>query len=67
MDYIKTRKRVSNNKIIVDIPEDFDFRDVEVIILPAESDNDINDNLMKVSEQSFKEWDNPDDEIYNNM
>ncbi|MBK6539491.1 MAG: hypothetical protein IPG09_17645 [Ignavibacteria bacterium] len=67
MDYIKTRKRVSNNKIIVDIPEDFDFRDVEVIILPAESDNDFNDNLMKVSEQSFKEWDNPDDEIYNNM
>ncbi len=67
MDYIKTRKRVSNNKIIVDIPEDFDFRDVEVIILPAESDNDFNDNLMKVSEQSFKEWDNPEDEIYNNM
>ncbi len=67
MDYIKTRKRVSNNKIIVDIPEDFEFRDVEVIILPAESDNDFNDNLMKVSEQSFKEWDNPDDEIYNNM
>ena len=55
MDYIKTRKRVSNNKIIVDIPEDFDFRDVEVIILPAEIDNDFNDNLMKVSEQSFKE------------
>lgn len=67
MDYIKTRKRVSNNKIIVDIPEDFDFRDVEVIIFPAESDNDFNDNLMKVSEQSFKEWDNPEDEIYNNM
>ncbi|MBK9404937.1 MAG: hypothetical protein IPN57_10455 [Ignavibacteria bacterium] len=67
MDYIKTRKRVSNNKITQDTQEDFDFRDVEVIILPAESDNDFNDNLMKVSEQSFKEWDNPDDEIYNNM
>ncbi|MBK6771644.1 MAG: hypothetical protein IPG78_05850 [Ignavibacteria bacterium] len=66
MDYIKTRKELVIIKLL-DIPEDFDFRDVEVIILPAESDNDFNDNLMKVSEQSFKEWDNPDDEIYNNM
>ncbi len=53
MDYIKTRKRVSNNKSIVYIPEDplliSENVSKRLIILPAESDNDFNFNLMKVS------------------
>lgn len=67
MDYIKTIQQVKNNKVIVDIPEDFISKYVEVIILPAESEKEHNEKLMKVSEQSFKEWDNSEDEIYNNL
>lgn len=65
MDYIKTRQRVKDNKIVVDKPDDFISNDVEIIILPANDERELNYNLMKVSEQSFKEWDNSEDEIYN--
>lgn len=67
MDYIKTIQRVKNNKVVIDIPEDFISRDVEIIILPADNEREINDRIMKVSEQSFNEWDNPEDEVYNTL
>ncbi|MCC7158191.1 MAG: hypothetical protein IT281_01490 [Ignavibacteria bacterium] len=67
MNYIKTFRKIKNHKLIIDIPEDFKSEDVEVIVLPVNADTESNDSFMKVSEESFKEWDNDSDEIYNNM
>lgn len=67
MDYIKTIKRIQNNKIIIDIPKDFKSEEVEVIVLPINDENELSKEFMKVSEDSFKEWDNNADEIYNKL
>lgn len=67
MNYIKTIKKIKNHKLVIDIPEDFGSEDVEVIILPMNMEKDNADSLMKISEESFKEWDNDSDEIYNNL
>ena len=67
MEFIKTKQQVKNNKVIVDIPEDFLSKYVEIIILPAENELENTNNIMKVSEQSFREWDNSEDEIYDSL
>ena len=67
MNYIKTVKKVKNHKLIIDIPEDFGSVDVEVIILPLQDENIFTEEIMKLSENSFKEWDNNADEIYNTL
>ena len=67
MDFIRTKKKIENKKIILDIPEEFKARDVEIIILPLDNDTEINNQIMKVSEKSFNEWDNDDDEIDNSL
>ena len=67
MEFIKTKQQVKNNKVIVDIPEDFLSKYVEIIILPAENELENTNNIMKVSEQSFREWDNSEDEIYDTL
>lgn len=67
MDYIKTKQRINNNRIVVDIPEDFKSKDVEIIILPLDKEKEFNESIMKVSESSFNEWDNDKDEIYNSL
>ena len=67
MDCIKKIQKVINNKVIVDIPEDFFFKKVEIIIIPADEEKNINSQIMKVSEGSFKEWDNNEDEIYDSL
>ncbi|MEO8211516.1 MAG: hypothetical protein ABI840_13230 [bacterium] len=67
MDFIKTKQRIRNKKVIVSIPDDFKSQNVEIIILPLNEENIINEEIMKVSEASFKEWDNEEDEIYNSL
>jgi len=67
MDYIKTIERIKNHKLTINIPEDFKSEEVEVIVLPHEPETYNTENLMKISEESFKEWDNESDEIYNNL
>ena len=67
MEFVKTKQQVKNNKVIVDIPEDFLSKYVEIIILPAENELENTNNIMKVSEQSFREWDNSEDEIYDTL
>ncbi len=67
MNYIKTIKKIKNNKLIIDIPKDFKSKDVEVIVLPLIDENDFTESIMKLSENSFREWDNDADEIYNNL
>lgn len=67
MNYIRKIQRVTDNKVVVEIPEDFLFKKVEILIIPAEDESDINSDLMKVSEGSFKEWDNNEDDIYDTL
>lgn len=67
MDFIKVKKIVKDNKIVIEIPENFISKSVEVIIIPADDEAKLNDSLMKVSEKSFNEWDNAEDEIYNSL
>lgn len=67
MNYIKIVKKIKNHKFVIDIPEDFKSEDVEVIVLPLQDENALNAGLMSLSEESFKEWDNDADEIYNNI
>ena len=67
MDYIKTRQKIKNNKVIIEIPEDFKSENVEIIILPIYDDDNLKEAVMKVSEKSFQEWDNKEDEIYNTL
>ena len=67
MDFIKVKKIVKYNKIVIEIPENFISKSVEVIIIPADDEAKLNDSLMKVSEKSFNEWDNAEDEIYNSL
>ncbi|MBK8550454.1 MAG: hypothetical protein IPL53_05070 [Ignavibacteria bacterium] len=67
MDYIKTRQRVKDHKVIIDIPDDFKSEEVDVIILPIDNEKNFTENIMKLSEDSFKEWDNEEDEIYNSL
>jgi hypothetical protein len=67
MEYIKTRQRVKNHKIIIDIPENFKSKEVDVIILPVNDEKKFTENIMKLSEDSFREWDNKEDEIYNTL
>ncbi|MBZ0203057.1 MAG: hypothetical protein K8I03_08590 [Ignavibacteria bacterium] len=67
MNYIKTFRKIKDHKLIIDIPEDFKSENVEVIVLSMNADIESNGSFMKVSEESFKEWDNDSDEIYNNM
>ena len=67
MDFIKVKKIVKDNKIVIEIPENFISKSVEVIIIPADDEAKLNDSLMKVSEKSFNEWDNAEDEIYNSF
>lgn len=67
MNYFKTFKKIKDHKLIIDIPEDFKSEDVEVIVLPRDSNLTDDELIMKVSEESFKEWDNESDEIYNNL
>jgi hypothetical protein len=67
MNYIKTIKKIINHKIVIDIPEDFKTDEVEVIVLPVETASGDTESIMKLSEESFKEWDNDADEIYNNL
>ena len=67
MNYIKTIKKIHNHKIVIDIPEDFESEDVEVIVLPLQDENNLNEDIMKLSGDTFKEWDNNADEIYNNL
>ena len=67
MDFIKVKKIVKYNKIVIEIPENFISKSVEVIIIPADDEAKLNDSLMKVSEKSFNEWDNAEDEIYNSF
>lgn len=67
MEYIKTIRKIKNHKLIIDIPDDFTSEDVEVIVLPLEHDIDNTQNIMKISEESFKEWDNDSDDFYNTL
>lgn len=67
MDYIKTIERIKNHKLTINIPKDFKSEEVEVIVLPHDPENTNTENLMKISEESFKEWDNESDEIYNSL
>ncbi|MCY7362524.1 MAG: hypothetical protein LH629_10745 [Ignavibacteria bacterium] len=68
MDFIKTTQRIQNKRVIVNIPEDFISENVEVIILPLiTDDNNFTQEIMKVSEKSFQEWDNKEDEIYDTL
>ncbi len=67
MDFIKTKQRIRNKRVVVNIPEDFKSQNVEIIILPLSEENNINEEIMKLSEQSFNEWDNEEDEIYNSF
>jgi len=67
MDYIKTTQKIKDNKVIVDIPEDFKSKNVEIIILPIFDEDNLNEAIMRVSEKSFQKWDNKEDEIYNTL
>lgn len=67
MDYIKTIERIKNHKLTITIPEDFKSEEVEVIVLPYDPETNNTETLMKISEESFKEWDNESDEIYNSL
>jgi len=68
MDFIKTTQRIQNKRVIVNIPEDFISENVEVIILPLlTDDNNFTQEITKVSEKSFQEWDNKEDEIYDTL
>lgn len=67
MNYIKTTKRIKNHKLIIDIPEEFTSEEVEVIVLPLHDEHLNNEGMMKISEDSFKEWDNDSDNIYNDL
>lgn len=67
MEYIKTRQKIKNHKITIDIPENFKSKEVDVIILPIDDEKNFTENIMKLSEDTFKEWDNEEDEIYNSI
>lgn len=67
MNFIKTIRKIKNHKLIIDIPDDFTSEDVEVIVLHLEHDADNAQNVMKISEGSFKEWDNDSDDFYNSL
>jgi len=67
MNYIKTVRKIKDKKLIIDIPDDFESEEVEVIVLPLYHYKTEDEDLMKVSEPSFREWDNDADEIYNSL
>ncbi len=67
MDYLKIRQKIKNNKLSIHIPENFKSKEVDVIIFPVDDETNFTKNIMHLSENSFKEWDNEEDEIYNSL
>lgn len=67
MNYIKTVQKIKNHKLIIDIPEDFKSEEVEVIVLPLNEDDETDKSMMQLSEDSFKEWDNDADSVYDKL
>ena len=65
MDLFKVIKKVNNRQLIVDLPEKFDSKEVEVTVIAK--DQDELTNLTQLSEESFNDWDNEADEIYNDI
>lgn len=69
MDFLKKITRVKNNRITIEMPDSFNSKDVEVIVLPLDNSELRMETLalMKLSESSFNEWDNEEDEVYNDL
>ena len=71
MKAIRKIQNVKNNKIILNLPESFNDKRVEIIILPYDI-NDMGNEDKKywqlLSEKSFENiWNNQDDEVYNEL
>jgi len=56
---LRVYSRVSGNKISIELPKNFDFQEVEVIIIPKESfSNDtVNKDEWKKDFLSISQWD----------
>jgi hypothetical protein len=62
---LRVYSRVFGNKISIELPKNFDFQEVEVIIIPKESfSNDtVNKDEWKKDFLSISRWDISEDEI----
>ena len=58
---------VKDNKVVIDLPEDFDENQVEIIVMPFQQ-NSRDDFWAKVADTSLDNiWDNPADDEYEKL
>ena len=70
MNVVKQIKKVKNHKVEITLPEDFDNKEVEIIVSELVLNNDVSEKKLwsRLSEMSIKKlWDNREDDVYNDL
>jgi|LULR01.1.fsa_nt_gb hypothetical protein len=66
MQAIREIQSVQKHQVVVNLPESFTAKRVEVIVIPYEEMNE-DRNIMLAQQPSMQDWENEDDEVWDNV